>query len=216
MREARSESIHPNRALRFAFLYATAERLTQGVAVSKEHTRRSKVELAGEIHGLQTGYRDNVEATQRYHRGRRARQQVKASHEALLGKWRAFKEVVQKHRSELPVHVQPRFSDAVLTDVGKKLQNMGISIVLDEDDLVSKKGGQREHSEVAQTYIWWCLKLPLYRGKWNDMHRLAVAWRMSPSSSEKGFRNVVKRICKGAPCPHRFEKSWESLLSEKV
>jgi hypothetical protein len=141
VREARSESIHPNRVLRFAFLYATAERLTQGVAVSKEHTRRSKVELAGEIHGLQTGYRDDVEAMQRYRRGRRARQQIKHSHEALLGKWRVFKEVVQKHRSELPVHVQPQFSDSVLTDVGRKLQNMGISIVLDEDDLVSKKGG---------------------------------------------------------------------------
>src|SRR5713226_6602789 len=104
MREA-PQRIHPNRVLKFAFLYARAERLVQDDAVSKEHTKRSKLELAGAIHGLGTGYQDDVEAKQRYRRGRRARQQIKASLEAVRGKWRAFEQVVQKHRSELPVHL---------------------------------------------------------------------------------------------------------------
>ncbi len=97
------QSIHPDRVLKFAFPYATAERRAQGDAVSKEHARRSILELAGEIHGFQTGYQDDVAAKQRYHRGRRARQQIKASLDSLLAQWRVFKHVVQKNRSELPL-----------------------------------------------------------------------------------------------------------------
>ena len=62
---------------------------------------------------------------------------------------------------------------------------MGVAIVLDEEDLASEKGAGRERSEIAQTYIGWCLKLALYRDKWNDMYRLAFAWRMSPAASVK-------------------------------
>jgi hypothetical protein len=219
-REALPQGIHPNRVLKFAYLYATAERLAQrdaaSTAASIEHTRRSKLELAGQIHGLQTGYRDEVEARQRYRRGRRARQQIKASLEALLGRWRAFEQVVQKNRSELPVHLQSRFSNAILREVGRVLQSMGISTVLDEDDLTSEKGREPERSEIAQAYIWWRSKLAPYRGKWSDMHQLAFAWHMSESASVTGFRTVVYRICKGATRTHRFEKSWESVLSEKV
>jgi len=101
MRESLSPRIRPNRVLKFTFLRATAERLAQGEAISKEHARRSKLELAGEIHGLRTGYRDDAEAKQRYRRGRKARQHDKASLEAVVGNWRVFKQVVQKYRSDL-------------------------------------------------------------------------------------------------------------------
>jgi hypothetical protein len=218
--EALPQRISRNQVLKFAFLYAKAEILTQheaaSRAVSREHTRRSKLELAGEIHGLQTGYRNDVEAKQRYRSGRRARQQIKGSLDALLGRWRVFEQVVKKHRSKLPVHVQPRFSNAILREVSRVLQNMGISTALDEDELASEKGRERELSEIAQAYIWWLLKLAPYRGKWNDMHRLAVAWHMSPAASVRDFRTVVNRICKGAACTHRFEKSWESVFSQKI
>src|SRR5579871_1631265 len=84
VREALPLRIHPNRLLRFAYLYANAERLRQRDARSREHTRRSKLELAGNIHGLETGYRDELHAKQTYRRGRRARQQIKASLDAFL------------------------------------------------------------------------------------------------------------------------------------
>ena len=212
VREAPPQHIHPNRVLKFAFLYATAERI-----MPKDHRRRAKLELAGEIHGLETGYHDDAEAKRRYRRGRQARQQIKASAEALLLRWRAFERVVQKHRSALPVHVQPRFSNSILREVGRQLQRMGISAVLDEDDLaLSETGRERDRSAIAQTYIWWYLKLAPYRGKWNDMHQLASAWHMSPSRVVTDFRTVVYRICKGATRALRVEKSWESVLSEKV
>jgi hypothetical protein len=214
VRAALPQHIHPNRVLKFALLYATAERLAHDDALSIEHARRSKLELAGGIHGLQTGYRDDVEAKQRYRRGRKARQHIKASLEAVVGKWRVFKQVVQKYRSELPVHVQSRYSDAILRDVTKVLQNMGIATVLDEEDLASEGDRKRDPSAIAETYIWWCLKLPRYRGKWNDMHQLAFAWKMSPAESVESFRKVVGRICKGATCSHSFG-AWESVLSEK-
>ena len=214
VRQAQPQRIDPNRVFKFAFLYAAAERIAQSDALTKEHARRSKLELAGEIHELQTGYRDDAEAKQRYRSGRKARQHIKASLEAVVGKWRVFKQVVERHRSELPVHLQLRYSDAILRDISKALQNMGIATILDEEDLASEKDREREPSAIAQTYILWCLKLPRYRGKWNDMHQLAFAWRMSPAGSVESFRTVVVRICKGATCSHSFG-AWESVLSEK-
>jgi hypothetical protein len=216
VRQALAQRIHPDRVLKYAFLYAYAERSVHSDAFSKEHARRSKLELAGEIHGLQTGYRDDVEAKQVYRRGRRARQQIKASLDALQVRWRAFQKVVQKHREELPVHLQSRVSDAALREVGKALQNMGIAVALDEDDLASEKGRERERPEIAQAYIWWRLELAPYRGKWDDMHRLASAWRMSPTGSVRLFRTVVDRICKGAARADRFGTPWESVFSKKL
>jgi hypothetical protein len=216
VREALPQGIPADRVLKFAFLYATAERRAQGDAVSKEHTRRSKLELAGEIHGMQTGYRDDEEALRRYRRGRRARQQIKASLDALLPKWRTFKDVVRKHRPELPVHIQSKVSDSILGEVGKALQTMGIAIVLDEEDLSIEKSGERERSVIAQTYIWWLGKMAPYRGKWNDMHQVAYAWSMTSVASLRSFRTLVGRICKGATCTELFEKPWESVLSGKA
>jgi hypothetical protein len=214
MRQPLAQGIDPNRVLKFAFLYATAERLAQEDALTREQARRGKLELAGEIHGMQTGYQDDAEAKERYRRGRRARQQVKASRDAVVEKWRVFKQVVQKHRSELPVHLQSLYSDAILLGVSKVLHDMGIATALDEEDLASEKDRERKPSQIAQTYIWWCLKVPPYRGKWNHMHLLAVAWKMSPAATVNSFRTVVDRICKGATCTHWFG-AWESVLSEK-
>jgi len=207
--------IHPNRIFEFAFLYVTAERSVRAAGISKEHGRRSRLELAGEIHGLGTGYRDDAEAKQRYHRGRRARQQITASLEAVVGKWQAFKEVVQKHRSELPVHVQSRYSDAILRDITKVFQNMGIGTVLDGEDLAREKVEEPELSGIALTYIWWCREMAPYRGKWNDMHQLAVAWRMSSASAES-FRIVVRRICKGPTRTPALEPLGLSIFREVV
>jgi hypothetical protein len=215
-RQALPQGIHPDRVLKFAFLCAQAERSAQGGAVSKEHRRRSKLELAGALHGLETGYRDDVGATQRYRSGRQARHQVKSSLEALLRRWRAFERFVQEHRPALPLHLQERFSDAALLEIAKRLDSMGVATVLDEEDLASRTDVPREPSEIAQTYIWWRLKMAPYRGKWSDMHQLAFAWRMSPSISLKGFRVAVSRICSGTSCVSSFGQPWESLLSEKT
>ena len=216
VRAALPQHIHANRVLKFAYLYATAERLTHGDPVSKEHTRSAKLKLAGEIHGLKTGYRDDVEAKQRYRRGRRARQQIKSSFDPVLGKWLAFEQIVHKHRSELPVYAQSKVSDPLLHEIRKLLHGIGNAIVLDEEDLTKEEGYERKRSEIAQAYIWWYLLMAPYRGKWDHMRRLAVAWRMSPAMSVKDFRTVVCRICKGAASTHPFETSWESVLSEKV
>jgi hypothetical protein len=212
--KAGSEGVHPNRVLKFAYLHAMAERRAQGEVVSQEHGRRSSLELAGQIHGLETGYNDEEEAMQRYRRGRRATQQIEASLDAVARKWRALREVVEKHRSELPEHLQPRFSEENLRDAWEKILEIIISPVVDEEDLARERFS-RERSAIAQTCIWWYLKMPPYYGKWNDMHRLAFAWRLSSTESVKNFRTVVSRTCKGAICVDSFEEPWESALSEK-
>ena len=61
--------------------------------------------------------------------------------------------IVQKHRSELPVHVQPPYSKALLRQVGTILQNMGIATVLDEENLTLHKASESERSAIAQSAV---------------------------------------------------------------
>jgi hypothetical protein len=215
VRAALQESVQPNRLLKYAFLYASAEELTRGNEVSKQQGVRSKAELAGALHGFDAGYSDMAEAKRRYRQGRRARQQVKASFEAALTPWLAFAAVAQQHRFELPTHLQSRLSDETLHTVGRIYQSMGIAIVIDEEDLLSEEGSRRELSERAQTYIWWRFVMAPYRGKWNDMHKLACTWKMSPAESVTNFRSVVDRICKRlSVIVYPFGRTWDSVLSE--
>jgi hypothetical protein len=214
---ARSLRIDPNRVVRYAFLYAIAERQALGDAVSKDHARRAKRELAGELHAFEAGYRDDAEATRQYRIGRRARQQVQASLDALLGQWQVFEQVVEKHRSKLPGHVQLRFSDSTLREFGKSLHNLRIAIALDEEDLTSENDAEPNgRSVIAQTYIWWRSIIAPYSKKWSDMHQLARAWRMSPAMSVKDFQTVVRRISKGAMSASSFGSAWDSVLSKKL
>jgi hypothetical protein len=219
MRIASSLRIHPNRVLKFAFLRATArhfaQRDAQGKAVSKDHERRSKLELAGGIHGLDTGYRDDAEAKRRYRSGRKARQRIMDSLEGIQRRWRAFEQIAERHRSELPEHIQSHFSIANLREIGTLLQRMGIAADL-EGDLFREKAGERELTDIAHTYILWRLKIAPYRGQWKDMQGLASVWKMSPSGSVKNFRTVVTRISKRAASTFTLNESWESVLSEKM
>jgi hypothetical protein len=94
-------------------------------------------------------------------------------------------------------------------------QTVGIAIVIDEEDLFREEGSGRELSERAQTYVWWRFVMAPYRGKWNDMHKLAYTWKISPAESVGYFRTVVDRMCKRpSVIAYPFGKAWDSVLSE--
>src|SRR6266478_3297399 len=80
-------SIHPNRLVKFAFLHASAALQAEGDAVSADHARQSRSEIKGRLHGVDFGYHDEAQATQRFNRGRQARQQVGASLESVQKQW---------------------------------------------------------------------------------------------------------------------------------
>ena len=61
--------------------------------------------------------RDDAEAKQRYRSDRMARQQINPR--CSSGTVASVRAVVQKHRSELPIHLQSRFSNSILRQVGK-------------------------------------------------------------------------------------------------
>ena len=222
MRQALPQRIHPDRVLKFAFLYATAEVVAQRTRHSFKRAYSALKTRAGwrnpwaKRHGLgiETMWRQsNCTAAAAGHR-----QQVKASLEALQARWRAFKQVVQKHREERLARTCAitGFRMRLVGEIGEGIAEDGNrAVAADEDDLASEKGRELEHSAIAQAYIWWRLRLATYRGNWSDMHRLALAWHMSPTGSEKNFRKVVSGICKGAACTYWFGTSWESVLSQK-
>jgi hypothetical protein len=207
--------IHPTQLVKYAFLFAEAERQAKGDAVSEDHATRSRHELAGESHGLQTGYSDTTKARQRYRCGRRARQQIAALLQGLLTNWERVEHVVLKHREELPVYLRPTFSNEELAGIHGRLAALGRAVRLGRDVLIEKCRG-RKLTVAAQTYTWWRFAMASYRGKWNEMHRLAVAWRLSDARDVETFRRMVVRISRGVRSMHYpFGSSWQSMLSEK-
>jgi hypothetical protein len=200
----------------YAFLYVMAEQQAQTDAGSKDHAIRSRAELAGELHGLRTGYWDNTEAKQRYRRGRRARQQIAASLEGSLNGLKKTERIIRNYRSELPLHLQPFFSDERLAALRQLITEMHKVTYQDEEDVLRQTCHGRELSVTAQTYIWWHFAMAPYRRKWHDMHRLAVAWRLSPATHVWNFRTVVDRQCKSvALMRYPFGSTWESIFSKK-
>jgi hypothetical protein len=208
--------IHPDRLVKYAYLYVRAEVQDQGDAISKDHAIRSRTELAGELHGFQAGYLRSAEAEQRYRGGRKARQQIAASIESVLVRWKKVEQIVRKHRPALPLHLQPRFSDEGLARVRELVMELHNACLLDGSDVLRETGHTQELSEIAQTYIWWRFAMAPYRRKWADMHRLANVWRLSAAKDESTYRTVVCRICKGVSrMRYPFGSGWESILSEK-
>src|SRR6266849_912372 len=80
-------AIHPNRLVKFAFLHASAALQAEGDAVSADHARRSRSEIKGKLHGVDFGYHEEAQTTQRFNRGREARHQVGASLESVQKQW---------------------------------------------------------------------------------------------------------------------------------
>ncbi len=205
--------IDPDRLLKFAFVRATIEQSAQGDAISREHTRRSKLEQAGQLHGVRTGYHQNELAKLRYRDGRRACQQIQASLESTLQKWAQFEQVARKHGSKLPVHLQSKFA-AELARARKALHSMGIVLMVDKEDLVAEAFDEQEVSSNAQTLIAWRLAMANYYGKWKDMHRLANAWRVSDAKHVWIFAPMVRRLCRGVTDHYPFDRASSSMLSE--
>jgi hypothetical protein len=179
--------------LQYAALLVMTKREAETQAVSKAHTERSWHELAGQIHGLETGYREVQEAGTRYRRGRRARNDLGASLDGVIAKFRNFQQLVQKHRTDLPVHNQGMLSPGSLEDLDKTLEKLRISLSL-ENDVLAKERRSPGLSTREKTYALWRSVVPRYQGKWSDMHRLAKAWRLSGAIDVETFRCMVMRV----------------------
>lgn len=50
------------------------------------------------------------------------------------------------------------------------------------------------------TLFWWHTGIPKYRGKWIDMHALAIEWKLSTAELEN-FRRYVRRLGSGTSFP---------------
>jgi len=127
-----------DRVLPYALLLSVVERRAQGETVSQEHASRAWHELAGSIHGLETGYRDEQEAATRYRRGRLARHRLGASLGGMATTWRKFQQLADKHRLDLPEHNQQQLSRKRLDAIGKTLQHLQTGLIL-ENDLLRKE-----------------------------------------------------------------------------
>ena len=191
--KAKPLAIEPNRVLQYAVLLVMTEREAETEAVSKEHTERSWHELAGLIQGLDTGYREVQEAGTRYRRGRRARNDLGASLDGVITKFRNFQQLLESQRADLPVHNEGMLSPRTLEGIRKTLEKLRISLVL-EDDVLAKKRRAPSLSTTEKTYALWWFVVPRYRGKWSDMHSLATAWRLSDAKDVETFRSMVKRL----------------------
>ena len=214
--QALTLGIHPNMLVKYAFLFNLGMRQLQGEAVSIEHTRRSKAELVGQIHGVEEGYINEEEAIRRYRGGRRPSQMMDASLASLVKKFRSVEQVIRKYRSELPLHQQARLSDERLAEVPKLLLKMQLAVTVDQPDFLVENKPGRPRSAAARIFVLWRLGMVRYRGNWDDMHRLATVWRLTNAQDVETFRIMVDQACKGLKTKRgELETPWDSVLSSK-
>jgi hypothetical protein len=215
-KRVRLAQITPDRVLKYAVLVAAAEKTAQE-DVSTENEVRARAELLGKTYGFEEGYHKPAEARSLDKRGRRARQQIEASLQGAEQKWQNTEQVIRKHRSEIPLHLQEVLSDERLAVVEQSLRDMRRTVALPP----KKKSGRqprrrpRELTVASQTFLWWHHILPSYRGKWNDMHRLAGAWGLSNVQDVETFRILVKKQVRKITTLHfPFGGRWRKILSE--
>jgi hypothetical protein len=214
VRKALPAEIALDRVLPYALLLSMMERRAQGEATSKEHARRSWRELAGSIHGLETGYRDEQEAAARYRLGRLARHRLGASLDGVATTWRKFQQLVEKHRLDLPVHNQRLLARKRLDAVGKTLEGLRTALFL-ENDVLHKERSTPSRSTTTETYSLWRFTVPQYQGKWSDMHRLAVVWRLTDAKDLDAFRIMVTRVPRPSQDMTLFiQGTWQSLFGK--
>jgi hypothetical protein len=136
--------------------------------------------------------------------------------DGVIAKWKRFRQLVDKHRLDLPVHNRQQLSPKSLETIRKTLAGLRTSLFLEDD--VLRKAQRTPHLSISsKTYSLWRFVIPSYRGKWSDMHRLAVAWRLSRAKDVDAFRGMVMRV----PRPGEDQdlalligNSWRSLLKK--
>jgi len=214
VRQALRVPIHPNRLVKYAFLFASAQLQVERDAYSREHATAARAELAGEFHGLGKESSDGAEAQRRYNRGRRARQQVASSLNSLQMKCQGVEKIAQKYHLDLPVHLQQQLIPQKIAAICKELLALKNAAALGDKFPIDQPRSP-DLTLPGQTYVWWRLAMAKYQGKWNDMWQLAVAWRLTDARDPESFRTNVGRVCRGLESIHYpFGRAWQSVLSE--
>jgi hypothetical protein len=208
--------IHPDLLVKYAFLFNLGVRQLQGEAVSREHMRRSKAELVGQVHGSEEGYVNEGKAIRVYRGGRRASQLIEASLASLQEKFQSTARVIRKHRNKLPLHQQARLSDERLAETSKRLIKMQLAATVDQPDFLVEKHRGRSRSRAACIFALWRFGMARYRGNWDDMHALATVWGLTNSADVETFRIIVNQACDGLTTKRgELGTPWDSALSKK-
>src|SRR5205085_1587307 len=131
-----------------------------------------------------------------------------------VSQWIQFEKLVNKHRASLPVNLQGRFSAEKLAAIRRSMDYLGIAVDMEADVLRENARGQ-EPSVSQRTLRAWRFVMPKYRGKWGDMHRLAVAWRISDAKDVETFRTASMAGSRGdKEFSYPLPDAWRSVLEK--
>ena len=160
---------------------------------------------------MRDGYAEPNEAEKEYRQGRKALQIVHNSSYSASIAVRRLHRVLTTHRSELPQHIRDSFPPEKIQMMLDILRDLWEATEPREDSLRAKKRLCRsDFSATKEAYIWWHDRGPTNRGRWNDMHAVARAWRLTGIKDVESFRRYVHRKCHGLPstlaCPPEFAR----------
>ena len=195
---AAKTGVAPKRVKVYARFLAHAQACEEGEIVEADHAFRSLRESVGNLHGMHDGYAQPNEAEKEYRQGRQARQFVHSSAFSAIVAMRRLHSVLTTRQGRLPQDLRESVPPEKIQMILDTLRDLWESTEPVEDYLKLNEGLCRsDFSATKQAYILWHDQGPAHHDRWNDMHAVARAWRLTGIKDVASFRRYVLRICHG-------------------
>jgi hypothetical protein len=195
---AAKSGVAPKRVKVYARFLAYAQAHKDGDIVDADHAFRSLRESVGNLHGVHDGYAQPNEAEKEYGQGRKACQFVHSSTLSAIVAMRRPHSVLTKRQGELPQDIRDSFPPEKIKIMLDSLKDLGESTEPVEHYLTANQRLCRsDFNATRQAYIWWHDHGPSNRDRWNDMHAVARAWRLTGIKDVGSFRRYVLHVCHG-------------------
>ena len=173
-------------------MHIAAEEVVSHRERSMQKTKDEQVLVAALEHGIYE--RDPKMARVAYAAACRAQQEVHASATGCSIRLRKLETLLNTRYQSIRTDVMARFPLPDLEAACRLIRDFATA-TKPHGRWADVKFAKSELSLTipGHTFIWWTL-LPTYRGKWTDMHELAICWRLTAANDLDTFQRSVRRL----------------------
>lgn len=231
--QAQHLGIMPDRLYEYAYLHECALCAVQRDGATQASSIDALYASYGSIYGFGDGANDHKRVEQFYRDSRQKAQSIHATAVSLMARLTDFENLCLRESTALPrdffkginlvsgLHGTCDLLYLVMARAASliSLPESGYPGQVDDELAALREGKEYEPDHLlrnlarlnaelpthsALTLVWWHTGIANYRGKWKDMHGLAIEWKLSTAADIENFRKYLKRLSKRtifAPAP---------------